>query len=145
MSIFSKIGKVLKGGVKGFLGGGIPGAIGGAIGGLSSSRPSSFAPITVARALPTIIGGGVRTLPGAGTFSLPSAGTIGRAVGTAATAKVLFDQFGRPVTPRKRRRKGITASELKGFKRVACVLRDYQKVATKCHVKTPAKRSRAVC
>ena len=158
MSIFSKIGKVIKGAAKGFLSGGPLGAVAGGIGsafiknGGRVPPPPSFAPVMSAGmgSLPAVISRlpaalpTMRTLPGAGTIGkLPA--TIGRAVGTAATAKVLYDQFGNPVVRRRRRRKGITASELKGFKRVACILSDYQKVAKAKNVKAPARRRARSC
>lgn len=90
----------------------------------------------------------MRTIPGAGPIRIPpinirkSLPTFGKIAGGAIAAKYAYDAFGNLVPAKRRRRKGITASELKGFKRVACILRDYQKVATKTHTKAPARRSR---
>jgi len=159
MSLFSKIGSVFKGAVSGFLTGGPVGAVIGGAGGLAGgggggggARPPVGYAGGMGR-LPPIGGGGlgnVRTLPGRGAFRIPTIPirkalpTIGKVAGGAAAAKWAYDQFGNVVPVRRRRRKGITASELKGFKRVACILRDYQKVAVKTHTKAPARRSR-VC
>lgn len=155
MSIFGSIGKVLKGAVGGFLGGGPVGAViggasaaGGMIGGGGGGR---LPPTRGGYGLPPIGRGGLggsRSLPGGGV-RLPTINirgglkTAGKVIGGAAAAKYAYDQFGNLVPARRRRRKGISASELKGFKRVACILRDYQKVATKTHVKAPARRSRS--
>ena len=52
-------------------------------------------------------------------------------VGIAATAgAILYDSFGNPVSrmPRRARSKGITARELKGFKRVSNILDQYCKM-----------------
>lgn len=154
MSLFSKVGSVFKGAVSGFLTGGPVGAvIGGAAGGLGgggNGRP----PTTYAGgSLPRMPGGGlggVRSLPGRGAFRIPTIPirkalpTIGKIAAGGAAAKFAYDAYGNLVQVKRRRRKGITASELKGFKRVACILRDYQKVAVKTHTKAPARRSR-VC
>lgn len=159
MSIFSSIGKVFKGAVSGFLGGGPVGAvIGGAgamagtvLGGGGGGRLPPATRTAGGMALPPIGRGGlggVRSLPGAGT-RLPTINirkalpTIGKVAGGLGAAKFAYDMYGNLVQVKRRRRKGITASELKGFKRVACILRDYQKVATKTHTKAPARRSRS--
>lgn len=158
MSIFSKIGSVLKGAVGGFLGGGpigaviggAAGALGGGGGGGGMRPPTTYAGgMGGMRGLPGGGLGGMRTLPGRGAMRIPTINirkalpTIGKVAGGAAAAKYAYDAYGNltQVRPR-RRRKGITASELKGFKRVACILRDYQKVAVKTHTKAPARRSR---
>lgn len=158
MSLFSKIGSVFKGAVSGFLTGGPVGAVIGGAGGLAGGGggggrpPVPYATGGMGR-LPPIGGGGLgsmRTLPGRGAFRIPPINirkalpTAAKIAGGAAAAKYAYDAYGNLVQVRRRRRKGITASELKGFKRVACILRDYQKVATKTHVKAPARRSR-VC
>lgn len=160
MSLWSTIKGVAKGALSGFLTGGPVGAVigggaaaaGGLMGGGGGGRPP-VGRATGGYSLPPIGRGslgGVRTLPGAGSLriptidirkALPRAGAI---AGGAVAAKYAYDAYGNLVAVRRRRRKGITASELKGFKRVACILRDYQKVATKTHTKAPAKRSR-VC
>ena len=151
MSIFSKIGSVFKGAVSGFLTGGPVGAvIGGAAGGIGGggARP----PTTYGGGMRPIGGGGLggmRTLPGRGTFRIPpidirkALPRVAKGVAAGAAAKYAYDAFGNLVPVKRRRSKGITAAQLKGFKRVACILRDYQKVAVKTHVKAPARRSRS--
>lgn len=151
MSIFSKIGKVFKGAVSGFLTGGPAGAViggaAGAFGGGGGRQPPTYR--TAASGFPMPRGGGfppLRTLPGAGALKIPpiqiskALPAVGRIAAGAATAKYVYDAFGNMVPARRRRAKGITASELRGFKRVARILHDYQKVATKKAVKAPTRR-----
>jgi hypothetical protein len=156
MSLLSKIGGIFKGAIGGFLGGGPIGAVIGGVGGaIGGGGGGGMRPPTTyqggmggMRGLPGGGLGGMRTLPGRGTFKIPTIPirkalpTIGKIAGGAAAAKWAYDAYGNVVQVRRRRRKGITASELKGFKRVACILRDYQKVAVKTHTKAPARRSR---
>lgn len=161
MSIFSSIGKALKGAVGGFLTGGPVGAVIGGAGAIAGSVLGGGGGGRVPPSVRTAGGmqlppigrgtiGGVRSLPGMGQVRLPPINirkalpTVAKVAGGAAAAKFAYDAYGNLVQVKRRRRKGITASELKGFKRVACILRDYQKVATKTHVKAPARRSR-VC
>lgn len=159
MSLFSKIGSVIKGAATGFLTGGPIGAVigggaavAGAIGGGGGRLPPIGRASGGGMQLPPLGRGGlggVRSLPGMGKVRLPTIDIrkalpyAGAAAG-GAVAKYAYDAYGNLVAVKRRRRKGITASELKGFKRVACILRDYQKVATKTHTKAPARRSR-VC
>lgn len=152
MSIFSKIGKALKGAAQGFLTGGPAGAvIGGAAGAFGGGGGGRIPPTyrMSASGFPVPRGGGLptlRTLPGAGALRIPpiqitkALPAIGRVAAGAATAKYVYDAFGNLVPHRRRRSKGITASELKGFKRVARILHDYQKIATKKAVKAPSRR-----
>lgn len=157
MSIFSSIGGAIKGAIGGFLTGGPVGAVVGGVGGLVTAGggggggrlPPTYRAGAGGMQLPPIGRGGLgtmRTLPGGGripTINIRKAlPTIGRVAGGAAAAKFAYDMYGNLVPVKRRRRKGITASELKGFKRVACILRDYQKVAVKTHTKAPVRRSR---
>lgn len=155
MSIFSSIGGAIKGAIGGFLTGGPVGAVIGGVGGLATGGGGGGARPPAVRtaggySLPPIgrgTLGGARTLPGGG-FRVPTINirkalpTVAKAAGYGAAAKFAYDMYGNLVPVKRRRRKGITASELKGFKRVACILRDYQKVAVKTHTKAPVRRSR---
>jgi hypothetical protein len=112
------------------------------LGGMSASLTSPFARQTLA------LTGALRSpsqlaMRGVPQMSiLPAlvrgAGTIARrlpgAVTTAAAATVLYDAMGNQVTTRRRRRKGISASELKAFTRVTQVLAKY------CKTPPPTKR-----
>jgi hypothetical protein len=73
--------------------------------------------------LPAIVRGGATV-----ARNLPSI------LGGAAAATVLYDAAGNPVARRKRRSKGITATQLKAFTRVTAILNKY------CKTPPPAKR-----
>lgn len=133
MSLFGSIGSALKGAVGGFLTGGPAGAVIGGAAGLSGL-------LSGPRKLNSSVGSGLAGLP-----VLPGVGRVLAPVVGGAVGSMVLDQFGRPVKRKRRRAKGITASELKGFKRVACVLNQYQKVAVAKKVKCPPKRRSMTC
>lgn len=121
MSLISKIWKGMKSVVlpaAGYaLGGPIGGAIGGMLGGggqgapaaVGVSQPSSGALMKI----PTGTTMGSRTLPGVGAIG---AGLAGAAAGAAGT--YFMNAQGQMVKKRRRRRRGISASELKNHARV---------------------------
>lgn len=73
--------------------------------------------------LPAIVRGGATV-----ARNLPSI------LGGAAAATVLYDAAGNPVMRKRRRSKGITASQLKAFTRVTAILNKY------CKTPPPVKR-----
>lgn len=77
---------------------------------------------------------GLRALPGAGNVQ-----TLPRATSSVGTRKIMVDNMGNQIyMPRRRRAKGITGSQLKGFRRVSKLLENY------CHMikTTGAKKCR---
>jgi len=130
MSLFSSIGKVFKGAVKGLAGSAlgklavsaIPGVgpiAGAVIGTAASLGASALTSRSKAVSLPVLPGGGGRMLP-----------PIGRAIATAApyaagaAAGIIWDQ---PEKKKRRRRKGISARDLSSFKRVARLVDKFSK------------------
>ena len=118
MSLFSSIGKGLKSvfnAAKSVVlpaaGYAIGGPIGGAIGGLLSGPGKTSAPAVVSSSVLPPLAGGVAGAAVGGLAALTSKNVI-QAV----------DQFGRPVVRRRRRRRGITATELKNHRRVETFL-----------------------
>lgn len=131
MSLFSSIGKVFKGAVKGIAGSAlgklavsaIPGVgpiAGAVIGTAASAAASALTSRSKAVSLPALPGGGGRMLP-----------PIGRAIATAApyvagaaAGGIIWDNEPRK---KRRRRKGISAKDLSSFKRVARLVDKFAK------------------
>lgn len=122
MSIFSKAWKAIRGTVGGIVSATVP-VVGPALGGLISGTPRTGAPAVV-QAAPQLTGP-VRTIP-SGTMGavLPGAGMIaaglgGAAIGAAAGSRAVGTLMSDgTVRKRRRRRRGISASELKNHARV---------------------------
>jgi len=75
---------------------------------------------TVSKTAGNMSKGGLRALPGVGQVLLPMAAGY---AGTRVADRMMSD--GSPMPRRRRRAKGITGSQLKGFRRVTKVLETY--------------------
>lgn len=139
MSLWTSIRNTVTGAVKGFVGSG-GSLLGAAAGAITQGQSTPFAAPVAMSALPSIIPAAARALPK--IPSLPGVGQVARTAATAVGAEMVWDAVSGMWRPKRKRRraKGITAAQLRGFKRVAKILHDYQKVATKHHVKAPTRR-----
>lgn len=94
--------------------------------------------------LPALAGAGSAILRGGGAVAgrvkrgtvIPGMGTVGTVVTGATVGGMVYDAMGNPVR-RRRRSKGITASQLKAFTRVTSILNKY------CKTPAPMKRRAA--
>ena len=129
MSLFSKIWKGVKSVVLPAAGYALGGPIGGAIGGILGGGGGGGAPAvasggsaasgTIMRLPAPARGGSMVTLPGAGTIRGGLGGlATGIATGAAGAAAGYYMASDGTVKRRRRRRRGITATELKNFRRV---------------------------
>jgi len=116
MSILKSIVKGITGVGKTLLGGAVGTAIGGPIGGIIGGAMSSSGAKLAAKG----VAGALTVMPGVGRVASAALPVL-----AGAGAGMLYDQMGRPVAQRRRRRKGITPKDLSSFKRVARLIDKY--------------------
>lgn len=142
MSLLGKVFSAAKGALGGMIlgGGSVGAAMGAAQAVLGGGKGGGMLPPIMGRGLPSMPGGG--GLRRIGTIAIRGGKMAAKVAAGAATAKYVYDAFGNPIRRVTRRKKGISGSELRAFKRIARLLHDYQATAKKHHVTAPTRRCR---